>query len=331
MGRDLFISFIIIGRNEGLKLEKCINSILLSVNYNKINNYEIIYVDSKSTDNSINIVQSFGFVKCLLITDLYNAAIARNIGAKEAIGEYLFFIDGDMEILPDFLGNILKQEHRIKSTCFTGHLDDVFYDAKGNLIGSYPRTYKKSIPSEEKILTTNGGIFFLSKHNWNIVNGMRTKYRRCQDIDLTLRLSKKRIYTIQLPLKIALHHTIDYKNNDRIWEFLFNGSYNYLSVIYRDHFFNFKLLKNFLRAQYTAISLLFSLVLVFFTPLLLFFYLFILFIRVFFNYHKIKRTQNVTFTYYLQLLVYFILRDIIFWFSFLFFYPKSKNIQYVKL
>ena len=84
------ISFIIIGKNEGWRLQKCLQSISYVVEQDAIANYEIIYVDSQSTDNSIELAKQYG-AKAFLITGECNAAIARNIGAKEAIGD--IFVD----------------------------------------------------------------------------------------------------------------------------------------------------------------------------------------------------------------------------------------------
>ena len=100
------ISFIIIGKNEGWKITKCIESIFNTIALNNISNHEIIYVDSESIDDSIERVQFFDSVKIFQIRGDVNAAIARNIGAKEAKGDVLFFIDGDMEIIPGFLESV---------------------------------------------------------------------------------------------------------------------------------------------------------------------------------------------------------------------------------
>jgi len=51
------LSFIIIGKNEGWKLSLCFDSVNRCIENNSILNYEIIYVDSQSADNSIEIAK----------------------------------------------------------------------------------------------------------------------------------------------------------------------------------------------------------------------------------------------------------------------------------
>jgi len=104
------ISFIIIGRNESWKLTKCIESVFDTAKYSSLEDYEVLYVDSQSTDNSIELVNEFNGINVFLIKGECNAAIARNIGAVEAKGDILFFIDGDMEIIPSFLNEVLDSE-----------------------------------------------------------------------------------------------------------------------------------------------------------------------------------------------------------------------------
>ena len=120
------ISFIIIGKNEGWRLQKCLQSISYVVEQDAIANYEIIYVDSQSTDNSIELAKQYG-AKAFLITGECNAAIARNIGAKEAIGDILFFIDGDMELFPGFLPNVFTHDGRLEYPFISGIFNDIVH------------------------------------------------------------------------------------------------------------------------------------------------------------------------------------------------------------
>ena len=92
------ISFIIIGKNEGRKLKNCIQSVLDTLNYHSISKYEIIYVDSNSSDNSVDIASKFEITRIYKLTGDLNAAIGRNLGASKSQGNILFFIDGDMEL-----------------------------------------------------------------------------------------------------------------------------------------------------------------------------------------------------------------------------------------
>ena len=85
------ISFIVIGRNEGWKLDKCLQSIVDTIEFNQYKNYEIIYVDSNSTDDSIERAKKYDKIKIFKLTCDANPAIARNVGAKEAFSIYFSF------------------------------------------------------------------------------------------------------------------------------------------------------------------------------------------------------------------------------------------------
>ena len=110
---ELSFAFIVIGRNEGIKIKKCLESIFTTIEKNSLESTEVIYVDSDSKDESIHLALSFNDVKVIKISGEINAAVARNEGAKQANADVLFFIDGDMEINPDFLPlSMLKCEQK---------------------------------------------------------------------------------------------------------------------------------------------------------------------------------------------------------------------------
>ena len=96
------VSVVVIGRNEGERLRRC----LLSVHAAHWQGlaYEVIYVDSQSGDNSLDLARDAG-AKCLVVTDASPcAAKARNLGWRRAHGEFILFLDGDTELAPDFVG-----------------------------------------------------------------------------------------------------------------------------------------------------------------------------------------------------------------------------------
>lgn len=92
------------------KLEYCINSLLNQT----INDYELIAVDDKSTDNSLEILRDFERrfpEKMRVIESEENGrqGAARNKGIAAAKGEYLGFMDADDWVFPDTYECVLRK------------------------------------------------------------------------------------------------------------------------------------------------------------------------------------------------------------------------------
>lgn len=84
------------------KLEYCINSLLNQT----ISNYEIIAVDDKSTDNSLEILRRYekeypDRFRVIESAENGRQGAARNKGIKAAQSEYIGFMDADDWVLPD--------------------------------------------------------------------------------------------------------------------------------------------------------------------------------------------------------------------------------------
>jgi glycosyltransferase involved in cell wall biosynthesis len=96
------IGLVAIGRNEGQRLHQCLVSALGNVNL-------IVYVDSGSTDNSVELARSLGVeIVNLDLTLPFTAARARNAGLEHLLQvcpdtEFVQFVDGDCELTPGWL------------------------------------------------------------------------------------------------------------------------------------------------------------------------------------------------------------------------------------
>jgi glycosyltransferase involved in cell wall biosynthesis len=96
------IGAVVIGRNEGARLIRCLESLRDRVD-------RIVYVDSGSTDGSLDAAAARGVdVVALDMAEPFTAARARNAGveALERSGpapNYVQFVDGDCEIEPDWI------------------------------------------------------------------------------------------------------------------------------------------------------------------------------------------------------------------------------------
>lgn len=106
------ISIIITVYNKAKYLPRCLESCL---NQQEVpaGSYEVIAVDDGSTDESPAILGEYA-AKCPLLRVITqpNAglSVARNNGAAEAQGTYLWFVDADDHIAPDAVKTLLAQE-----------------------------------------------------------------------------------------------------------------------------------------------------------------------------------------------------------------------------
>lgn len=113
------LGIVVIGRNEGDRLNKCLLSII-----NKAN--KVVYVDSGSTDDSITMAESLGVeVVELDLSIPFTAARARNEGVTRLLQinsaiEFVQFVDGDCEIVEGWLEKAyetLSQKSEVAVVC----------------------------------------------------------------------------------------------------------------------------------------------------------------------------------------------------------------------
>ena len=97
------ITFVIIGKNEGKILRKVFTSVL------KITE-KVIFVDSNSSDDSVNIALSCGVPTILQHKQEHvTAPYSRNIGARHVKTKLIHFLDGDEELEESWLLNALTK------------------------------------------------------------------------------------------------------------------------------------------------------------------------------------------------------------------------------
>lgn len=92
------------------KLEYCLNSLINQT----ISDYEIIAVDDKSTDNSLEILRDYakkhpGIFRVIESPENARQGAAKNKGILAAKGEFLGFLDADDWVLPDTYECALKK------------------------------------------------------------------------------------------------------------------------------------------------------------------------------------------------------------------------------
>ena len=113
------VGAVAIGRNEGERLKRCLQSLISAVN-------TIVYVDSGSTDDSINIALALGVQVIQLDMNIpFTAARARNEGFQHLIKvapdiDFVQFVDGDCEVVSTWITtavNFLDANNQLAVVC----------------------------------------------------------------------------------------------------------------------------------------------------------------------------------------------------------------------
>jgi len=145
--KDL-VSIIILQYNGTEMLDKCLKS-LAKTKYKK---YELIIVDNKSSDNSVEFIKK-NYPKIRLIENKKNYGFAEgnNIGIKHAHGEFVVFINNDVEVDPNWLGELVKVMN------------------SNNVVACQPKVL--SLRDKNKFEYAGAGGGFIDKYGYSICRG----------------------------------------------------------------------------------------------------------------------------------------------------------------
>ncbi len=192
------ISVVVIGRNEQDRLGGCMESIRSALGFLA---HEIIYVDSRSTDDSVSIAKAHG-ARCFILSDENTTAgLGRFVGTKEAKGEYLLFLDGDMQLQKGFCEKaMMAMASRSYDGC-TGIREDV-YLKNGQIAASNPNYFGCT---QERIAPEFGGALFIKKEALEKAGGWSADTIACEEAELHARLKAHKLQIAELPVKMIVH------------------------------------------------------------------------------------------------------------------------------
>lgn len=216
------IGVVVIGRNEGERLRRCLASLLDSTQ-------SIVYVDSGSSDDSVPMSRSMGVeVVELDLRTAFTAARARNEGFRRLIRirpalKYVFFVDGDCEVLPgwvDVATRFLDSRPDVAAVCGRlreRHPDKSVYNLLCDIEWeSYPLGEAKMV----------GGNAVMRVEAFQQVNGFRPDLICGEEPELCVRLRQKGWRIWQLQTEMALHDAALY-HFSQWWKRMVRGGYAY--------------------------------------------------------------------------------------------------------
>lgn len=216
------LSIIVIGRNEGEKLKPCLDS-TTSINFPK-NSYEIIYVDSASTDNSVEIARNYPITIIETKPVKPTPGLARNEGVKVAKGKYLFFLDGDTILDPNFVENALPYLSEQRTAVVCGRLEEV------NLENSiYHKILNLDWNFAPGFVDSCGGTAIFNRTVFDVTNGFDNELNAGEEPDLCRRLRGLGWKILNLDIPMALHD-LNMQHFSEYWKRSVRTGYAYAEI-----------------------------------------------------------------------------------------------------
>ena len=208
-----WLSVVVIGRNEGLRLPALFESLP------KDDRLEWIYVDSASSDRSVQVALTCGAaVYRLDQNSVCGPGTGRYVGTKEASGRWILYLDGDMVFRSEFTAFLERLREADKgdlppgTAAFTGRTCNHYLDSSGSVVAvrDYVVLPKKEMgPPEEwgRPASYHGGAvvylkdFVLRAGNWN------PAVHQLEEIDLYSRVRSCGGVLRAVDLPLADHYT----------------------------------------------------------------------------------------------------------------------------
>ncbi len=201
MDTGLKLSIIIPVYNVATHLEKCFKSV---VDVNNALDYEIIFVNDGSTDDSLEVLEgltTFSDNVTIISQDNKGLSGARNTGIDAAKGKYVIFLDADdwvdFGIIKDLLSFSIKNHLDLTSyrLRFVHESSSITVDS-----GYHPVTYNHVFSGLELLIQgyqPSSSCLFLYNRDFLILNKLSFYPKIAQqDVEFTLRvmLLAKRVY-----------------------------------------------------------------------------------------------------------------------------------------
>ncbi|WP_299582743.1 glycosyltransferase [uncultured Microbulbifer sp.] len=190
---------------------------------------EVIVVNDGSTDQTAEIAKSFG-VKLLNSPNL-GAGGARNIGANNALGELLWFVDADCVVQEDSLDYLLFHLKNKKNIGVGGSY-------RNQLPGKYlPSLIHDEIEHKHSLM--NGDVDFLAsfsvlyrKDAFLASGGFNSEFKKAQDVELSFRLAGSGAH-------------LKFEPKSKVYHFHEENILKYLKVQYMQGFYRIKLYREY--------------------------------------------------------------------------------------
>ncbi len=222
------LSVVVPAYNEEKLIGNCLRSILNQTIDHK--EYEIIFVDNNSTDNTSRIAKNLG-VTPVMYKDKKSAIWAKQFGAKRAKGEIIVITDADAIVSKDWLENILRLFEDKKLMCVGGTVlatgNNKFSIGVLKFFDYFARGFQ--VVGVPFIWGTNMAV---RRSAFAKIGGFNTNLRTSDDWEFVMRIQKEfglrsALYTNKLKVKASPRKQ---DNMGQLLPYVAIGIINFLSI-----------------------------------------------------------------------------------------------------
>lgn len=182
--------------------------------------FEVIVVDDCSPDDSRKILSKVDGIR--LVCNASNQGFLRscNLAAAQARGQYLYFLNNDTEVTPDWLDALARTFDQFPGTGLVGSKlvwpDGVLQEAGGIIwkdgsawnFGRYQDQLDPTYNYARETDYCSGASIMVPTALFNELNGFDELYvpAYCEDSDLALRIRDRGYRVIYQPLSVVVHY-----------------------------------------------------------------------------------------------------------------------------
>ncbi len=212
------VSIVIPLYNKLELTHQCLKSILQNTRYP---NYELIFVDNGSTDDTAKYLQNLKLKNVKIIINEQNLGFVGgcNKGAEQAEGEFILFLNNDTQVTPGWLEALVKTMHQYPDCGIVGsklvYPDGKLQEAGGIIFSdgngwNYGRGMNPNDPRfnfVREVDYVSGASLMIRKSLWQKIGGFDQRYMPAyyEDTDLCFSAREHGFKVLYQPKSMVIH------------------------------------------------------------------------------------------------------------------------------
>ncbi len=206
------LSVIIITRNESKKIAQHIESVLQATAH--LDDVEIVLVDSASTDGTPGIARQYPLKVIEIPSDaFFSPAAGRCIGMQHSNSQYIYFLDGDMQLDANWFNTALPMiEANPMLAAIAGKCHEISFNEQGHQVSKEQDRFE--VGEQTQDVRHLGQSVLYRRAVLEQVGGFNPYLSNEEELELGLRISAAGYQLQRIPVPMTVHKTLYYSQEN---------------------------------------------------------------------------------------------------------------------